>query len=193
MFQKQCRAGLTPILVTMGCVCVLACVSAIAPTHVHAEENVSSKASDACTGFDWRMSPEITWINAGPKPIETGTLVEDGGDAAYLVTLGQHDDVKFALPPERERFPDGPHAGIIVFKDLPGPGMYQVSLTDKGWIDAISDGKYLKSVKSSNSKTCPPLRKSVRFDVAAGPLTIQISSVTKNEITMTLRKVEGGQ
>lgn len=161
----------------------------IVPAAGAAEDVTTNKSGSPCTGFDWQMAPELKWIKAGPRLIESGTEVKDNGEGAYLVRLERHDDVKFALPPERERFPDGPYAGVLIFKTLPGPGLYQVTLTNKGWIDAISDGNLLKSVKGSNSKTCAPLRKSVRFNVPTGSLTIQISSVNDTQITIAIRKI----
>jgi len=65
-------------------------------------------------------------------------------------------------------------------------GLYTVTISDYAWIDAIQNDAYLKPKGFSGVTGCEGARKSVRFDVLAGPVTIQLSGVAKDTINVAL-------
>jgi hypothetical protein len=48
----------------------------------------------------------------------------------------------------------------------------------------VQDGRYARSVGSSGRRDCPGLRKTVRFDLAASPLVLQISGAPAKSLSV---------
>jgi hypothetical protein len=102
------------------------------------------------------------------------------------------DKVAFPVAPTSRKKPaktthDG---GVISFDSFGEPGTYQVSLSARGWIDVIQDGKPLKSSAHTGKSECDGVRKSVRFPIQSGPVVIEISGAATESIKLALRRVE---
>ena len=108
--------------------------------------------------------------------------------AAFLawaaVALAPTGSVGFRLPPERAPKPDTFGATLDV-ADL-AAGLYQVTLSDDAWIDVLQRQARLKSVAFTGQRDCPGARKSVRFSLKAGGLTIQISNAPAATINVAI-------
>ena len=65
-----------------------------------------------------------------------------------------------------------------------------MTLSGEGWIDLAQNGTALDSTDHTGAKNCPGLRKSVRFDVGAAPLALQISGAPADTIKVAIRPVE---
>ena len=63
-------------------------------------------------------------------------------------------------------------------------GLYIVTVSDYAWIDLVQNDAYLKPKGFSGVTGCNGARKSVRFDLSAGPVTIQVSGVAKDAINV---------
>ena len=98
-------------------------------------------------------------------PAESGQA--DAG-AGYALTLAK--DVKLPYPPERAPGKDT-YAAVVNVPKLE-PGLYQITLSGEAWIDVAQNGALVKSSDFSGQRDCPGVRKTVRFDLAAGPATI---------------------
>jgi hypothetical protein len=73
---------------------------------------------------------------------------------------------------------------------LAKPGIYQITLSDDAWIDVIQNGRYARSVGSTGRSDCPGVRKSVRLDLDASPVVLQVSGVTPETIAITIGPVQ---
>ncbi len=106
-------------------------------------------------------------------------------DGAIRLGLAVGAEAAFPVPPER-----APKAETASgFVTLPAPaaaGAYHVSLSAKAWIDVVQDGKFVKSGAHTSDATCAQARKSVRFDLAAAPVTLQISASDATSIVITI-------
>ena len=80
--------------------------------------------------------------------------------------------------------------GCVAFAAPEKPGVYQVTLSGEGWIDLVQNGAALQSADHSGAKNCPGLRKSVRFEVGAAPVALQISGAPAETIKVAIRPVE---
>ncbi len=109
-------------------------------------------------------------------------------DQGYLVALVAGDSAGFALPPERA--PKAGSFGGVLKVAIDKPGLYEVTQSDEGWIDVVQDGARVKSSDFSGQKACPGVRKSVRFNLAAGPATLQISNVETRTIMVAIAPAE---
>jgi hypothetical protein len=54
----------------------------------------------------------------------------------------------------------------------------------------IQNGRYARSVGSTGRSDCPGVRKSVRLDLDAGPVVLQVSGVAPDTIAVTIGAVE---
>ena len=61
-------------------------------------------------------------------------------------------------------------------------GSYQITTSDDVWIDVIQDGRELRPKAVTGAPACPNVRKSVRFDFAAGEATVEISGAAASSV-----------
>ncbi len=141
---------------------------------VLAASGAHAQDTSGCEKFKWSVARERAWFTAGAKPIAAGADMPLA-DVGYAVTLVPSEKAGFVAPPER-----APKAGtfgaVLKVPALPKAGPYDVTLSDEAWIDVVQNGAVVKSSDFSGQKACPGVRKSVRFDLAAGPATLQISN-----------------
>jgi hypothetical protein len=135
----------------------------------------ASPATASCQDFDWPLGNELAFFaTPGSPDVPSGKDVPSyslGGIAQLLPAA----DVKFPKPPEKA--PEaGTLGGFVNVKHITVGGMYQVTLSDPAWIDAVQNGDILKPVAFTMQPDCPGLHKSVRFIFKPGPLTLQFSN-----------------
>ena len=136
-----------------------------------------------CDQFKWSVARERAWFAAERKPVATGATIVAG--QGYAVTLAPNEAVSFRVPPERALKPGGFGAALSL-ANIDKAGVYEVTLSDEGRIDAVQDNAIVKSTDFSGQKDCPGVRKSVRFDLKAGPLTVQISNAPAAAIDLAI-------
>jgi hypothetical protein len=144
----------------------------------------AAKAQDktGCDAFKWSVARERGWF-ADVKPVASGATIVAG--QGYGVTLAPNESVSFPAPPERALKPGG-FAAILAVANIDKAGTYEITLSDEGRIDAVQGGALVKSIDFSGQKDCPGVRKSVRFDLKSGPLTIQLSNGPSAAINLAL-------
>ncbi|HJY16038.1 MAG TPA: hypothetical protein VJ353_00290, partial [Xanthobacteraceae bacterium] len=69
---------------------------------------------------------------------------------------------------------------------VPKSGTYRVTLSAQAWIDVIQNGQAAKSTAFSGATGCAGIRKSVKFDLAAAPFTVELSGTTAHAITFVV-------
>jgi hypothetical protein len=138
--------------------------------------------NNACDQFKWSIARERGWF-ADAKPAASGAPIAIG--QGYSVALRPSDSVAFAKPPERA-LKAGSFAARLEAPDIDKPGLYQITLSDEAWLDVIQGDAQVKSTAFSGQKDCPGVRKSVRFELKAGPATIQVSNAASAAINLAL-------
>ncbi|KAA3452799.1 hypothetical protein C7I87_01105 [Mesorhizobium sp. SARCC-RB16n] len=139
-------------------------------------------AEDAgCEAFKWPVTREQALFAAAPATPSGATLTV--GSAADLV-LVPAEKAGFAVPPEHT--PAAGTFGAVASVAVPPEGAIQISVSGEAWIDVIQDGHPVKSVGYSGVKTCPGIRKSVRFKLAAGTATVQFSGAKKETLKVAV-------
>ncbi|RYB05038.1 hypothetical protein [Lichenibacterium ramalinae] len=143
----------------------------------------TAAAQDAsgCAKFKWPVDRERSAFGTpGLQVVEPGKPLPGIMDPA-IVKLKPVADAGFERPPGRK--PKGGTFGAA-FRTPPVAvaGTYQITLSDEAWIDVIQDGRELRSSASSGQRDCPNVRKSVRFVLAAGQATVQISGAAADSI-----------
>ncbi len=144
----------------------------------------------ACSKFKWPLTTEKSWFDATTKAYESGATISELAEGALTVATKPMAEIAFALPPEGKPKPDKTVGALLTFDKVAKPGRYQVTLSDEAWIDVVQGGAYRPSGEFSGVHGCPGLRKSVRFEFGAGPLTLQLSSAAAPAIKVAIRKVD---
>jgi hypothetical protein len=137
-------------------------------------------ADGACAGFKWPVDREIAWMT-GPVTDHAAIGREGGAVELHLADVAE---AGFELPPERAP-KSGTRGGLLRLEALPA-GTYQVTLSDEAWIDMVQAGARVASIDFSGVKGCPGLRKSVRFRLAAGAATVQVSGASADRIRVAV-------
>ncbi|MCJ2049482.1 hypothetical protein [Methylobacterium sp. J-070] len=139
----------------------------------------------ACASFAWSVARERAAFGAPDLPaLASGSALPAGLGAAQL-TLGPAAAIALPVPSEKGAKPDT-FAGFVT-TTVPAAGTYQVTLSNEAWIDVSQDGRStLKPAAHSGKIGCPEVRKSVRFALDAGTVTIEISRASSPQIKLDL-------
>ncbi|MBS0242602.1 MAG: hypothetical protein JSS20_10525 [Proteobacteria bacterium] len=152
--------------------------------------SVARAEEDACAKFKWPVAVEKQWFAAGAKikAGPTGNLpaVPDG---AVELKLAPPEGVQFVVAPKRKPAETSGNA-VISLPPVAIGGAYQVTLSDEAWIDVVQDGAAAPTLDFSGVKGCSGVRKSVRFDLKAGPAIIEISGSPGQTILLAIRRAD---
>lgn len=154
----------------------------------------SAQAQDACSGFKWPVQTEMAWVTSSDAE-----AVKSGGDIAALparaieLKLEPSPDAKLPVASgiKKQAVAPGSFSGWFTLAGVPKPGVYQVSLSHHGWIDLAQNGELIQSTAFTGSKDCKTLRKSVRFEIGAGPVVVQVVGVDVDTIRVTVHEADG--
>ncbi len=142
-----------------------------------------AQEKSGCDQFKWSIERERGLFAAGANSAAAGAAIDPG--AAYVVELQPSDKVAYRLPPERPA-KAGSFGATLTVGDIDKPGLYQVTLSGEAWLDAIQGAAAVKSSAFTGQKDCPGVRKSVRFDLKAGALILQISNSASASIDVAI-------
>jgi len=149
----------------------------------------SAEDAPACSEFAWSVARErAAFAVPDLSTLAPGSALPSGTEAAQL-TLQPAADVTLPVPSEKSAKP-GTFAGFVT-ATVPAAGTYQLTLSDEGWVDVSQDGRTtLKSNAHSGKAGCPGVRKSLRFALNPGTVTIEISRAPGSQIKLGLLKTE---
>lgn len=134
-----------------------------------------------CDAFRWPVTREQALFPTAPAA-QSGAALTVG--QAMDFTLEAVETVSFEVPPEH--VPAAGTFGATASVTVPPEGELQFSLSGEAWIDVVQDGHAVKSAGFSGVKTCPGIRKSVRFKLSAGPATLQLSGAKKADLKVAV-------
>jgi hypothetical protein len=151
----------------------------------------ANAAADGCEKFAWSLSRDRAAFAAADKTtVAAGETLGALPAGALVIRLQMGAQASFAMPPERKPRTEQWHGGMVRLPAPPKSGIYQVTLSDDAWIDVIQNGRYARSVGSTGRSDCPGVRKSVRLDLDASPLVLQVSGVAPDAIAVTIAVAE---
>jgi hypothetical protein len=143
----------------------------------------SAQEGSGCGGFRWPLDRErVALADAGkPSLPNGGPLAYDAATTLELQPLGA---AQLSKPPERApKFPDS-FAGHFILPAPTKPGIYKVTISSEGWIDVLDGGDFLHPKAFTGARDCDHARKSVKFDLPARPLALQLSGVRDKQIAV---------
>ena len=156
-----------------------------------AAKPASAQESAACDQFAWPVKREQALFGSKDLPqVASGATLDSFPDHGIALELQPHDQVSYVLAPGRPPKSADSSGGVIVISNVPKAGSYQVTASAEGWIDVIQGGRPLASTAHSGRRDCPDVRKSVRFDLQPGDVTIQVSGVDSKLIKLAILPAE---
>jgi hypothetical protein len=150
-----------------------------------------ARAQDAsgCAKFKWSIERERSAFGTpGLHMTEQGKPLPGIMDPA-IVPLQPVASVTFERPPSRKPR-DGTFAAVLKTPPIAVAGPYQITVSDDVWIDVIQGGRQLKPTGTTGQRDCPNVRKSVRFDLAAGLATVEISGAAASSVKLDFLPTE---
>jgi hypothetical protein len=140
-----------------------------------------------CDKFKWPLDKERATLNGTDLPkIISGDRVTFPIPFGTIVALVPFADAKLPTPPERAPKSPDTFAGFFQAPAPKQPGSYKITLSAEGWIDVAQSGDAVKSTAFSSALGCEGIRKSVKFDLAAAPFTVELSGVKADSITLVI-------
>ncbi len=150
-----------------------------------------AKDNPSCDRFDWSIKRELEQFgNPSLEMVFSGATLATIPDKGLVIDLQPHGTLDYALTPGGEPKPDDSFAGLLLIKNVPQAGLYQVTLSGDAWIDLIQDGKALPLAAETINPDCGDARKSMRFRLEQGPLTVQVSGAASSQIRLAILPVE---
>jgi hypothetical protein len=144
----------------------------------------AAEEPSGCDKFKWSIDREKAALTA-PDRIK----LVSGGELTALpstgVTLALRPPADANLPSPPERAPkEGTFAGFANIKAAPKAGLYTISLSAGGWVDLVQDGHFLKPKGFSDATDCDGIRKTMKYEISAKPLLLQVSGTKEDSISI---------
>lgn len=145
---------------------------------------------EACERFAWSIARERSAFSAPGLPSVASGSALQATAGALLLSLKPAEDTSLPVPSERSP-KSGTYAGFVTIEVPAKAGTYQVTISEDAWVDLSQDGRTtLKPVSISSKSGCPGVRKSLRFALEAGSVTIQINRAPSPQIKVDLTRAE---
>jgi hypothetical protein len=148
-----------------------------------ASSSAQAQEGSGCGGFKWALDAERAALVRPDKP-----SLANGGALALNVaaSLELQPLASAGLPKTPERPPKlaQSFAGHFALAAPAKPGVYRVTISSPAWIDVLDGGNYLHPTAFTGATGCEGARKSVKFELPAGPLALQFSGVEADRISV---------
>ena len=131
-----------------------------------------------CEQFAWSIHREQALFSAPHLNTTSSGAVVESLENGIVLELLPNGAVPFLLPPARRPKAES-YGGVITIANLPKAGTWQVTASGEAWIDVVQDGKAAASVAHTGNRDCEGVRKSVRFELQPGPVTLQVSGALR--------------
>ena len=140
-----------------------------------------------CDKFKWPLDKERATLNGTDLPkVVSGDRVTFPIPFGTIVALVPFADAKLPAPPERAPKSPDTFAGFFQAPAPKQPGSYKITVSAEGWIDVTQADQAVKSTAFSGALGCEGIRKSVKFDLAAAPFTVELSGIKADSIKLVI-------
>lgn len=139
-----------------------------------------------CDAFRWPAEPIRAVLQGDAVPLTSGSATPFAPGKALQLKLQPQAAAALPVTPQKPPRNATPFAGTLAVGAPAAPGSYAVAMSAGGWVEAIQDGRSLRSVAFSGATGCSGLRKIVVFAIEAKPLTLQLSDVASELITIAI-------
>ena len=140
-----------------------------------------------CDKFKWPLDKERATLTGSDLPkVASGSRIDWRLPFATIVSLVSLADAKLPLAPERTPKSNASFAGFIQSPAPAKAATYKMTLSSEGWIDVVQDGRRMQSLTSTGVKGCDGVRKSVKFELAPAPFTVQLSDIEADSVGLVI-------
>jgi hypothetical protein len=145
----------------------------------------------ACEQFNWSVKRELALFrDPNLETVFSGATLDSPPEKGIVLELQPHGTVDYVMPPGRPPKSEDSLGGFLLIANVGKAGSYQVTASDDAWIDIIQKGNALSSEAHTGSSGCNGVRKSLRFNLEPGPLTVQVSGAGSNLIKLAILPAE---
>ncbi|MBR1130322.1 hypothetical protein [Bradyrhizobium iriomotense] len=160
-------------------------LSFLAALLLSATSALAAEEPSGCDKFKWPIERERAALTA-PDRTRLASGSEQAAVPGSAITLGLVAPSEAKLPTPPERAPkDGSFAGFTSIK-APKAGLYTISLSAGAWVDVVQDGHFLKPVAFSGATDCDGIRKTMKYELSAQPLVLQVSGAKDNALSIAI-------
>jgi len=148
---------------------------------------VLAQEPSGCDKFKWPLDKERATLTGTDLPkVASGSRIEWRLPFATIVSLMPLANAKLPMAPERTPKSNESFAGFIQSPAPTKAATYKITLSSEGWIDVVQGGQRVQSLNSTGAKGCDGVRKSVKFELAATPFTVQLSDIEANSVGLVI-------
>jgi hypothetical protein len=146
----------------------------------------AAEEPSGCDKFKWGIERERAALTAPDRiKLVSGGELSALPSTGIVLALRAPDGAKLPSPPERAPR-EGTFAGFTNFKSPPKAGTCTVSMSAAGWVDVVQDGHFLKPRAFSGATDCDGIRKTMRYEIGAGPFVLQVSGTKADSISIAI-------
>lgn len=143
-----------------------------------------ARAEGGCDRFAWPIAQDAALL-AEAERVDSGATIDVSTPKAVRVLLVDPASAGYELPPEKPAAPAAP-GGTLRFEAK--AGLYQLTMTDRVWLDVVQAGRKLDGKAFSGSPDCDGARKSMRFELGDGPATLQFSDSPSRSVAIAITR-----
>jgi hypothetical protein len=159
----------------------------IATLLVFASASAAAQEPTGCDKFKWPLEKERATLNGTDLPkVNSGDRIAWPIPFAATIGLSTFADAKLPFPPERVPKSPASFAGFVQVSAPSKAATYKITTSSESWIDVVQDGHTVKSSAFSGAVGCEGIRKSVKFNLAAQPFTLQLSGAPADSIRVVV-------
>ena len=141
-----------------------------------------------CDKFKWPLDRERAMLTGDTPTIASGSSVAHVLPLSVVVALRPLAEANLPTAPERAPKSPASFAGFVQVPAPPQAGTYRISAAAEVWIDVVQSGQAVKSAGFTGATGCEGIRKSVKFELAAQPFTVQLSGVEADAIRIAITR-----
>jgi hypothetical protein len=146
----------------------------------------AAEEPSGCDKFKWPIERERAALTAPDRvKLVSGGQLATPPSTAIALALRAPAEANLPSPPERAP-KDGTFAGFANFKGIAKAGVYTISLSTGGWVDVLQDGHFLKPKGFSGATDCDGIRKTMKYEMAAGPFVLQLSGFKADSVAIAV-------
>jgi hypothetical protein len=150
----------------------------------------AAEEPSGCDKFKWPIDRERAALTTPDRAkLASGAELAALPATGMTLALTPPADAKLPTPPERAP-KEGTFAGFASVKSAPKAGLYTISLSAGGWVDVVQDGHILKPKGFSGATDCDGIRKTMKYELSASPLVLQVSGTREDSISIAILPAE---
>jgi hypothetical protein len=145
----------------------------------------AAEEPSGCDKFKWNIEREKAALTAPDRvKLASGSELATLPSSGITLALSAPADARLPSAPERAAR-EGTFAGFAKFGS-PKAGIYTISLSAGGWVDVVQNGHALKPVAFSGATDCEGIRKTVKYEISASSLVLQVSGLKDNSVSIAI-------